>query len=302
MIAFVDEHRRVAGVESICHALRVAPSTYYTSKAQLDDSQKRSKRQQRDTTLRDEIQRVWDQNFQVYGVRKVWHQLKREGFRVARCTIARLMRQIGLKGAVRGRTKRTTVSSDKDQKPLDLVQRAFHATRPNQLWVADFTYIATWSGFVYTAFIIDVFARVIVGWRVASSMSADLTLDALEQALWARRVKDKLIHHSDHGGQYIAIRYTDRLDHANIDPSVGSVGDAYDNALAESVIGLYKTELIRKRAPWRTQEAVELATLEWVHWFNTKRLFEPIGNMPPAEYESIYYDEQRAHATLAGLN
>jgi transposase InsO family protein len=225
----------------------------------------------------------------VYGARKVWRQLVREGQRVARCTVERLMRQMGLYGVVRGTSKRTTVSSDCDKRPLDLVRRVFHAERPNQLWVADFTYVATWTGFVYVAFVIDVFARMIVGWRAAKSMSAELTLDALEQALWARRIKGNLIHHSDRGSQYIAIRYSERLKDAGIDPSVGSVGDAYDNALAETINGLFKAEVIRRRGPWKNLEAVEYATLEWVDWFNNKRLLEPIGNVPPAELEKAYY-------------
>lgn len=301
MVAFIDEHRESQGVESLCSELPIAPSTYFATKAGQEDGDKRSQRRKRDEALQAEIQRVWDDNFQVYGVRKVWHQLKREGFRVARCTIERLMHQMGLQGAVRGRTKRTTVASDKDQRPLDLVKREFTAHRPNQLWVADFTYIATWSGFVYVAFVIDVYSRMIVGWRAATSMSAELTLDALEQALWARRVKEKLIHHSDRGSQYLSIRYSDRLKDAGVEASVGSVGDAYDNAMAETVNGLYKTEVIRKRGPWRGLESVEFATLEWVHWFNNIRLLEPIGNIPPAEFEKAYYTGQDVPALAVGL-
>jgi len=301
MVAFIDEHRATQGVESLCSELPIAPSTYFATKAEQEDGDKRSQRRKRDEALQAEIQRVWDDNFQVYGVRKVWHQLKREGFRVARCTIERLMHQMGLQGAVRGRSKRTTVASDKDPRPLDLVQRAFTAHRPNQLWVADFTYVATWSGFVYVAFVIDVYSRMIVGWRAATSMSAELTLDALEQALWARRVKEKLIHHSDKGSQYLSIRYSDRLKEAGVEASVGSTGDAYDNAMAETVNGLFKTEVIRKRGPWRGLESVEFATLEWVHWFNNIRLLEPIGNIPPAEFEKAYYTEQHVPAMAAGL-
>ena len=289
MVAFIDDHREVGGVESICSELPIAPSTYYTHKAAQADPTKLSPRRRRDASLQVEIRRVWDENFMVYGARKVWRQLVREGHRVARCTVERLMRQMGLHGVVRGKPKRTTVGSDHDQRPLDLVRRVFHADRPNQLWVADFTYVATWTGFVYVAFIIDVFARMIVGWRAARSMSADLTLDALEQALWARQVTGNLIHHSDHGSQYLAIRYSERLIDAGILPSTGSVGDAYDNALAETINGLFKAEVIHRRGPWKGLEAVEYATLEWVSWFNTRRLLEPIGNIPPAEFEKAYY-------------
>jgi transposase InsO family protein len=301
MVAFIDEHREVEGVESICSELPIAPSTYYAHKATQADPTKLSPRRRRDESLRTEIRRVWDENFKVYGARKVWRQLLREGHRVARCTVERLMRQMGLHGVVRGKPKRTTVASDQDQRPLDLVHRVFHADRPNQLWVADFTYVATWTGFVYVAFIIDVFARMIVGWRSARSMSADLTLDALDQALWARQVTDNLIHHSDHGSQYIAIRYSERLIDAGILPSTGSVGDAYDNALAESINGLFKAEVIRRCGPWKGLETVEYATLEWVDWFNNRRLLEPIGNVPPAEFEKVYYTHQEGLAVGAGL-
>ena len=289
MVAFIDDHRQAEGVESICKELPIAPATYYAYKVVQADPAKQSPRRRRDEALRTEIRRVWEDNFEVYGAKKVWHQLKREGQRVARCTVERLMREMGIHGVVRGKQKRTTVASDHDQRPLDLVRRAFHAERPNQLWVADFTYVATWTGFVYVAFVIDVFARMIVGWRSTRSMSADLTLDALEQALWARRIKGTLIHHSDRGSQYIAIRYSERLKDAGIDPSVGSVGDAYDNALAETINGLFKAEVIRRRGPWKNLEAVEYATLEWVDWFNNKRLLEPIGNVPSAEFEKAYY-------------
>jgi putative transposase len=289
MVDFIDEHRGAQGVESICSELPIAPSTYYAHKASQADPTKRSPRRRRDDSLRAEIRRVWEENFQVYGVRKVWRQLKREGHRVARCTIERLMRRMGLQGVMRGKPRRTTVASDHDPRPLDLVRRVFRAVRPNQLWVADFTYVATWSGFVFVAFVIDVFSRMIVGWRAAKSMSADLTLDALEQALWARKLKGPLIHHSDRGSQYLAIRYSERLIEAGIKASVGSVGDAFDNALAETVNGLFKTEVIRRRGPWKNVEAVEYATLEWVSWFNHRRLLEPIGNVPPAEFEKMYY-------------
>ena len=301
MVAFVDEHRQAEGVESICTELPIAPSTYYAHKATQADPTKLSRRRRRDESLQADIRRVWEWNFKVYGARKVWHQLMREGRQVARCTVERLMRQMGLHGAVRGKPKRTTVASDADQRPFDLVRRVFHAMRPNQLWVADVTYVATWFGFVYVAFVIDVFSRMIVGWRTAQSMSVDLTLDALEQALWARRIKGNLIHHSDHGSQYISIRYSKRLKDAGIDPSVGSVGDAYDNALAETINGLFKTEVIRRRGPWKNLEAVEYATLEWVHWFNNNRLLNPIGNVPPVEFEKAYYAGQEGLAVGAGL-
>lgn len=232
------------------------------------------------------------EHFSVYGAREMWRQLNRENVRVARCTVERLMRQLGLHGSVRGRRCKTTISADKMANPLDHVQRNFNAARPNALWVSDLTYVATWNGFVYVAFVIDAFARRIVGWRVSSTLPSDLALDALEQALHQRlsqRGKHSLIHHSDHGVQYVYIRYTERLAEAGIEPSVGSVGDSYDNALAESIIGLYKTEVIHRRGPWRSIDAVEFATLEWVHWFNNHRLLEPIGYVPPAEHEAAYY-------------
>jgi transposase InsO family protein len=264
MVAFIDDHREDQGVESICKALPIAPSTYYEQKSKQTNPEKRSTRQKCDANLQEAIRRVWDSNFSVYGARKVWHQLRREGYEVARCTVERLMRQMGIHGVVRGKKKRTTIASDKDIRPLDLVRREFHADRPNQLWVADFTYVATWAGFVYVAFVIDVFSRMIVGWRAARSMTAELTLDALEQALWARKVKGNLIHHSDRGSQYLAIRYSERLIEAGINASVGSVGDGYDNAMAETINGLFKTEVIYRRGPWRGLDAVEYATLEWV--------------------------------------
>ncbi len=237
------------------------------------------------------IERVWRANLQVYGAYKVWRQLKREGIVVARCTVERLMRLAGLHGVVRGKVVRTTISDPSTPCPLDKVHRQFRADRPNQLWVSDFTYVSTWQGWLYVAFVIDVFARRIVGWRVSRSMRTDFVLDALEQALHARQPEreDSLIHHSDRGSQYVSIRYTDRLAEAGIDPSVGSKGDSYDNALAETINGLYKTELIHRRAPWKTMAAVELATLEWVAWFNTQRLLGSIGYIPPAEAEANYY-------------
>ena len=239
--------------------------------------------------MREAIERIWKEHFGVYGARKVWRQLSREGIGVARCTVERLMRQMGLRGAIRGRKyKKTTIVDEATARPPDLVQRRFAAERPNQLWVADLTYVATWVGFVYVAFITDVFSRKIVGWRVSNSLRSDLALDALEQALHARPDIANLVHHSDRGVQYLSIRYTERLAEAGIEPSVGSVGDSYDNALAETIIGLYKTEVIRRCGPWRNLEEVEFATLEWVDWFNNRRLFGPLGNIPPAEFEALY--------------
>jgi len=301
MVKYIDDRREVHGVESICRVLPIAPSIYYEVKAREKDWMRRPRRVRRDEMLRVEVIRVWEENFCVYGVRKVWRQLNREGIPAARCTVERLMRSMGLQGVVRGRRARTTVANPADSRPFDLVKREFSARNPNELWVADFTFVATWVGFVYVAFIIDVYSRMIVGWRVSTSMSAELTLDALEQALWAREVKGRLIHHSDRGSQYLSIRYSERLAEVGIDPSVGSAGDSYDNALAESIIGLFKTEVINRRGPWRNLEAVEYATLEWVDWFNNRRLLEPIGNVPPAEFEMAYYDKVEASTTAVGL-
>jgi putative transposase len=291
MVAFIDDHRADHGVEPICKVLPVAPSTYHAHVARRADPGKLSKRARGDARLKVDIRKVFDENFEVYGVRKVWRQLKRDGHDVARCTIERLMRAMGLQGAVRGKPARTTVSDKAAPCPLDKVNRQFKAPRPNALWVSDFTYVATWQGFVYVAFVIDTFARRIVGWRVSSSAHAGFVLDALEQALHDRQpVKGGgLVHHSDRGVQYVSIKYTERLFEAGLEPSVGSVGDSYDNALAETINGLYKTEVIRRRGPWRNLEAVEFATLEWVDWFNHRRLLEPIGNIPPAEAEARYY-------------
>jgi transposase InsO family protein len=299
MMAFIDQHRDAYGVEPICTVLPIAPTTYYTHKARTADPEREPPRHQRDAMLREQIRRVWEENFRVYGVRKVWRQLNREGFDVARCTVARLMREMGLRGVVRGRRIKTTIPAP-DRRPEDRVNRQFQASRPNALWVSDLTYVATWAGFVYVAFVIDVFARCIVGWRVSNSLRSDLALDALEQALYSRSSdrSNELIHHSDRGVQYLSIRYTERLADAGIEPSVGTVGDSYDNALAETIIGLYKTEVIRQRGPWRTLEAVEFATLEWVDWFNNRRLLESIGNVPPAEREAEY-DDQSTESALA---
>jgi transposase InsO family protein len=292
---FVDEHRQRFGVEPICKALQVAPSAYWREAARRRQPALCPPRCQRDVRLMPEIERVWNANLRVYGADKVWRQLRREQIAVARCTVERLMRRQGLRGVIRGKSVRTTVPDAKAPCPRDRVNREFRAERPNQLWVSDFTYVSTWQGFVYVAFVIDVFARRIVGWRVSSSMQTDFVLDALEQALYARRSgrDGELVHHSDRGSQYVSIRYSERLAEAGIEPSVGSRGDSYDNALAETINGLYKAELIHRRAPWKTREAVELATLEWVSWFNHHRLLEPIGYIPPAEAEANYWRQER---------
>jgi len=290
MIAFIDEYREVYGVEPICRVLPIAPSTYHEHVARRADPSRMPARANRDAELRAEIRRVFEENLCVYGVRKVWRQLRREGVPVARCTVARLMCDMGLAGVIRGKPVRTTVSDKAAPCPLDHVNRQFRAPAPNMLWVSDFTYVSTWSGFVYVAFVIDVFARRIVGWRASRSAHAGFVLDALEQALHERRpVGGRLVHHSDRGSQYVSIKYSERLAEAGIEPSVGSVGDSYDNALAETINGLYKAEVIHRRGPWRSLEAVEFATLEWVDWFNNRRLLEPIGNVPPAEAEANYY-------------
>ena len=301
MIAFIDDHRAVHGVEPICRQLPIAPSTYHAHVAARRDPGKRSSRRRRDDGLRPEIARVHAENFGVYGARKVWRQLSREGVAVARCTVERLMRVMNLRGAVRGKTVKTTVQNPAAPCPLDRVNREFHAPAPDRLWVGDFTYVASWQGFVYVAFVIDAYARRIVGWRASRSATASFVLDALEQAIHQRRPEKNagLVAHSDRGSQYLAIRYTERLAEAGIEPSVGSVGDSYDNALAETVIGLFKTEVIRRRGPWRSLEAVEFATLEWVHWFNHRRLLEPIGYIPPAEAEARYYEQLEVAAMAA---
>jgi len=302
MVSFIDEHRDAYGIEPICAMMPIAPSTYYERKGQQANLERLSARSRRDLELRPEIHRVWEENFQVYGARKVWRQMNREGIDVARCTVERLMRDFGLSGAVRGRKFKTTVSDSSAICPPDRVNRQFMAVRPNQLWVADFTYVATWRGFVFVAFVIDVFARRIVGWRVSRSLRTDFVLDALEQALYDRPDTASLVHHSDRGTQYLSIRYTDRLTEAGVALSVGSTGDSYDNAMAETIIGLFKTEVIGCRGPWRTVEDVEYATLIWVDWFNHRRLLEPIGNIPPAEREEKYYLELETPALAAGLN
>jgi putative transposase len=291
MIAFIDEHREAYGVEPICRVLPIDPSTYHERVAQRRDPARQSARARRDQALKPEVRRVFAENFAVYGVRKVWRQMGREGFDVARCTVERLMRDMGLQGVIRGKPVRTTISDKAAPCPLDHVNRQFHAPAPNRLWVSDFTYVATWAGFVYVAFVIDIYARRIVGWRASRTAHAGFVLDALEQAIHERRPAHRsgLVHHSDRGSQYLSIKYTERLAEAGIEPSVGSVGDSYDNALAETINGLYKAEVIHRRGPWRSFEAVEYATLEWVDWFNKRRLLEPIGNIPPAEAEERYY-------------
>ena len=293
MVAFIDEHRDAYGVEPICDVLPIAPSTYYEHRARAEDPDRRPAREKRDELLRPHVQRVWNDNQAVYGADKVWHQLGREKIDVARCTVERLMRDMGLSGATRDRAFKVTTRADENaMRPPDLVHREFTATRPNQLWVADITYVATWAGFAYVAFVVDVFSRRIVGWRVSSSLRSDLALDALEQALHARPDAVGAIVHSDRGTQYTSIRYTERLAAAGLERSVGSVGDSYDNALAETINGLYKTEVIRRRGPWRNVDDVEYATLVWVDWFNNRRLLEPLGYVPPAEFEAAYYQQQ----------
>jgi putative transposase len=300
LISFVDAYRDKHGVEPICKVLPIAPSTYHAHAARRAAPNTAPARVRRDTELCVEIRRVFDENFQVYGVRKVWRQLGREGIGVARCTVARLMRKMDLQGVIRGRQIRTTVSDKATPCPLDHVNRHFRAPRPNVLWVSDFTYVSTWTGFVYVAFVIDAYARRIVGWRVSRSAHAGFVLDALEQALHDRKpVSGGLVHHSDRGVQYVSIKYTERLAEAGLVPSVGSVGDSYDNALAETINGLYKAEVIHRRGPWRSLEVVEYATLEWVDWFNNRRLLEPIGHVPPAEAEAAYYAALEEPAPLA---
>ena len=292
MASFIDEHRSRYGVGPICAELPIAPSTYYEHKGREGQPARGPARVRRDGWLSGEIRRVYDEHFGVYGVRKVWRQLMREGVSVARCTVARLMRRMGLQGAVRGRRVKTTAPVADAERPADRVNRDFTVSRPDALWVSDLTYVATWRGFVYTAFVIDAYARRIVGWRVSNALRTELALDALEQALHARDLeRGTLVHHSDRGGQYLSLRYTERLAQAGVEPSVGRVGDSYDNALAESIIGLYKTELITRRGPWRGLEAVEFATLEWVHWYNHRRLLGPIGYIPPAEKEAHYFSQ-----------
>jgi putative transposase len=291
LIAYIDENREAFGVEPICHTLEIAPSTYYAAKKRPP-----CRRHLRDQELRAHIRRVRAENYEVvYGARKVWRQLNREGIVVARCTVQRLMAEMGLVGRGRSRRRRTTIPADVGTRPADLVDRRFCASAPNQLWIADITYVATWSGFAYAAFVTDVFSRRILGWRVSNTLRSDLALDALEMAIWTRQAEplDGLVHHSDRGVQYLSIRYTERLAAEGAVTSVGSRGDSYDNAMAESIIGLYKSELIynETQGPWRTVEDVELATLAWVDWWNKRRLLEPIGDVPPVELEAHWREQ-----------
>ena len=300
MVRYIDGHRGRFGVEPICKVLPIAPSTYYEQKARERDPDRRSDRAKRDAVLKPEIQRVFEQNFRVYGARKIWKQLNRESIPVARCTTERLTAALGIYGATRGKTWKTTIPDVDAERPRDRVRRSFIASAPNQLWVADITYVSTWrNSVVYVAFVIDVFARRIVGWRVLNSLKTDIVLDALEQALYSRTGTQGLIHHSDRGSQYLSIRYTERLAEAGIESSVGSVGDSYDNALAETIIGLFKTEVIWKSGPWKTIEEVEYATCVWVDWYNNRRLLQPIGDIPPAELEQAYYEQREGHAEAA---
>lgn len=289
MIAFIDDYRRELGVEPICKHLPIAPSTYYDHRARRADPERLSDRAKRDAKLRPEIERIFNDNFRVYGVRKIWHQMHREGVGVARCTVARLMRDMGLEGVVRGKRIKTTIPDKAQSCPLDKVNCQFRVPAPDMLWVSDFTYVMTWQGFIYAAFVIDAFARRIVGWRVSRTVDAGFVLDALEQAVHQRQPGSGLVHHSDRGSQYLSIKYTERLAEAGIEPSVGNVGDSYDNTLAETINGLFKVEVINHHGPWRSFQAVEYATLQWVDWFNNRRLLEPIGNIPPAEAEANFY-------------
>ena len=290
-MSFIDSHREELGVEPICRELAIAPSSYHEHAARLADPGKRSVRARRDDEIKQQIRRVHGDSSGLYGTRKVWRQMRREGATVAKCTVERLMRAMGLAGVRRGKTTITTVSNPKAPCPLDKVNREFRVSRPNALWVVDFTYVHTWAGFVYVAFVIDAYARRIVGWKVSTAPTASFVLDALEQAIHARRPgpEDGLIHHSDRGVQYLAMNYTQRLAEAKLVPSVGSVGDSYDNALAETINGLYKAEVIWRQRSWPSASAVEMATLNWVEWFNYHRLFGPIGYIPPAEAEANYY-------------
>lgn len=297
MTRFIESHRGRLGVEPICRVLELCPSTYWATR-----SRPPSQRSLRDQELKAEIERVHGANYGVYGAHKVWKQLNREGIGVARCTVARLMRELGLRGLRRGKTVRTTLPGESAVRPADLVERRFVAGRPNELWVADLTYVRTWAGFCYAAFVIDVYSRLIVGWSLATHLRTEMPLEALEMALWRRdRPLADLVHHSDRGSQYTSIRYTERLAEAGIAPSVGSAGDAYDNALAESTIGLYKAELIYRQGPWRNPEQVEIATLEYIDWWNNRRLHTEIGDIPPAEKEAMYYAEQEVGECLESV-
>jgi putative transposase len=293
MTRFISEGRERWGVEPICRVLEVAPSSYYAATTSPP-----SERERRDEELKPQVGRVHEENYGVYGVRKLWRQLRREGYPVGRDQVRRLMLELGLKGVMRGKRKRTTIPDESAPRPRDLVDRKFVALRPNQLWVVDFTYVWTRLGFLYVAFVVDVFSRRIVGWRISSSMRTELTLDALEMAIWARGGEELkgLVHHSDRGSQYLAIRYTERLEEIGAQPSVGSRGDAYDNALAEATVGLFKTELTERRGPWRSLEQLELEVARWVQWYNERRLHEACRYLPPAEYEALWLAEQEPAA------
>lgn len=301
MISFIDEYRSVHGVEPICRTLPIAPSTYYATKAAERTPDRASPRSKQDAALKEVIGKLWKDNHAVYGYKKLWHSLRRAGHDVARCTVARLMREMGIRGVVRGKKVITTNPDAAQTCPDDKVNRKFKAQRPNQLWVSDFTYVSSWSGTVYVAFVIDVFARRIVGWRVSTSMSTQFVLDALNQAVWQRKPHggEGLIHHSDRGSQYLSIKYTERLAAAEIDASVGTVGDSYDNALAETIIGLFKTEVINRLGPWKSMREVEWETLRWVDWYNNRRLLSTIGYITPAEAEEAFYEKLNAHDKAA---
>jgi putative transposase len=297
MTGFIQEHRGRFGVEPICRVMEANPSTYWAARNRAP-----SDRSIRDEGLNPEIKRVHAENYGVYGAHKLWKQLNREGIVVARCTVARLMRELGLRGVRRGKKVRTTVADENAQRAADLVCRRFKAACPDQLWVADFTFVRTWSGFCYAALVIDVFSRMIVGWSLSTSLKTDMPMEALEMALWRRdRPVDGLVHHSDRGCQYTSIRYTERLAEVGIAPSIGSAGDAYDNAMAESTIGLYKAELIYRQGPWRTPEQVEIATLEYIDWWNNRRLHTEIGDIPPAEKEAMYYAETELNQPVGNV-
>ena len=303
MMDFIEESRGLFGVEPICRTLQIAPSTYYDRRAIARDPDRASARAKSDAALSLKIDGAWADNRKLYGARKIWHVLRRDGQDVARCTVERLMRTLGLRGVLRGKKIVTTNPDTSQPCPDDKVNRLFKADRPNKLWgeplcaigsrtmASDFTYVPTWSGTVYVAFVIDVFARRIVGWRASTSMKTQFVLAALDQAIWQRKTPDNraLIHHSDRGSQYLSIKYTERLAEAEIDLSVGTVGDAYDNALAECVIGLFKTEVINQIGPWKSMREVEWETLKWVDWYNNRRLLGPIGYIPPADAEEAFY-------------
>ncbi len=288
MIAFIKENRALHGVEPICRVLQIAPSTFYEGIAIERDPDRASDRAKRDAFLRKEIADVWEKNRSIHGARKLWHAMKREQFEIARCTVECPMRQLGIQDVRRGKKIKTTYGQPADQCPLDKVNRQFRASQPNELWVSDFTFVSTWRGFVYVAFVIDTFANRIVGWKASTTQDTQFVLDALEQASHARRPAEKLIHHSDRGSQYVSIKYTERLADAGLEPSVGSVGDSYDNALAETIIGLFKSEVINRLGPWKSKDQVKWETLQWIDWFNRQRLLEPLGYITPIEAEEKY--------------